>query len=127
MPDKKEEISVIVQISTGNQVSSTPIDRSEGERLSPEMDAKLNALLKDIYDIFGKEGLIQILDGGGSPAFDGWGFDYETRTFEFFWYFPKKGSGRSQVRKLVNSLLDIEKSLSEKDLHTLIRLDMHRG
>ena len=90
MPNKKDEISVLVQISTGNLASSAPIDRREGERLSTEMDAKLNSLLKDIYDVFGKEGLIQILDGKGSPAFDGWGFDYEARMFEFFWYFPKK-------------------------------------
>lgn len=125
MPNKKDEIAVRMQISTGNSVSSSPIDLRDGERLSPEMDAKLNSLLKDIYDVLGKKGLILMLNGGGSAAFDGWGFDYETRTFEFFWYFPKKSSGRTQAKKLVSSLLDIEKPLSKKDLQMDARLDIH--
>lgn len=124
MPNKKE-IAVRMQISTGDFVSRSPIDLREGERLSPEMDAKLNSLLKDIYDVLGKKGLILILNGKGSAAFDGWGFDYETRTFEFFWYFPEKSSGRTQVKKLVSSLIDIEKPLSKKDLKVDVRLDIH--
>ena len=98
-------------LNTHNKISKDSItDMSEKTR--KRVDKKLHA----IYEMLDGKGLRTIKDGTGKEAYDGYGFDYISREFEFFWYFADTPYGETQLKKVIGKLLSLDMSFRQLDM-----------
>ena len=58
-------------------------------------------------------------------AYDGYGFDYISREFAFFWYFTDTTYGDSQLKKVVGKLLSLDMDFMQLDMTLIMQISTH--
>lgn len=119
---KKEESVKVLKLSlyTHNKISNKPIGELN-DTLSKKVDRKLSYITK----LLESKKLLEIKDGSGRNAYDGYGFDFEQRNFDFFWYFANSAHGERQLVKVLNALLSVDLAFKRQDLTLRIQIYNH--
>ena len=110
---EKEDFVKVLKLSlyTHNKISKKPISELN-DTLSKKVDRKLSEITK----LLESKKLLEIKDGSGRDAYDGYGFDFEQRNFDFFWYFANSAHGERQLVKVVSALLSLDLAFKKQDL-----------
>lgn len=114
---KGSQKALRLTLNTHNKISKHSIT-DMSEKIRKRVDKKLDA----IYELLDDKGLRTIKDGAGKEAYDGYGFDYISREFEFFWYFTDTNYGEAQLKKVIGKLLSLDMSFRQLDMTLAIQI-----
>ena len=102
---KKSFKKLKLVLDTNNKISKKPI-----KEMTPTLRKRVDKTLRSIYTALEKEKLTTLKDGSGNRAYDGMGFDYRNRTFDFFWYFANNLYGNRQLIKAFSKVVDLSEA-----------------
>ena len=86
---------------------------------------RVDKKLRSLYELLDNKGLRTVKDGAGKEAYDGYGFDYISREFAFFWYFTDTTYGDSQLKKVVGKLLSLDMDFMQLDMTLTMQISTH--
>lgn len=67
-------------------------------------DNVLESIVFELEEFLDRYGLTSAKNGKGGIAYDGWGYDPQSKTLEFFWFLETNPAGKAQYSKLSRKL-----------------------
>ena len=101
----------LITIDTNDYISDKPIDP-----MNDIIRSRFNELNNHLIGLIKSSGLDRLKDGSGSIAYDWFGFDYESRRIDLFFYFKNNRYGKSQLSKCLSRFNELEKDLNKNNM-----------
>jgi len=108
-------------VNTGNSISKKSLAR---KKVNLENNNRYMTAKGKIFGILEDTRLFKTLNGRGKgeTAYDGWGFNLETRNFDFFWYTAPTNFGNITARKISKDIIQIERKFAEQGFDIEIKI-----
>lgn len=104
-------ILFLITLDTNDYISNKPIDQ-----MSDSIRSRFNELNTHLIELIKSSGLDRLKDGSGSISYDFFGFDYESRRIDLFFYFKNNRYGKSQLAKCLSKFNELENDLNKNNM-----------
>jgi len=106
-------VMIHLVVHTNNQISKKSLAK---RKVNLQNNNRYLTCKEKVFSIIGETRLFKTLNGRAKneTAYDGWGFDLESRSFDFFWYTAPTTFGNIVARKLAKEIIKLEKQFADQ-------------